>query len=204
MNKNKKLLTGLAVAAAFCVVILCVFAFSGGGGNNDSSQAALTVITDNSQLPDESVAEPNESESAPAVTTSSVTTTAEAPTTTTTVTTTTAAKTSKTKATSKTTTSAAKPQKQIKQYRFRSQKLLDQHFEKHGSEFGNITKDDYVRMANELINSESESVLSKTEKEDGDTVFFDKKTGYFAVLSTDGYIRTFFIPDQGIKYYNKQ
>ena len=40
--------------------------------------------------------------------------------------------------------------------------------------------------------------------EDGDDVFFDTDTGYFLVLSTDGYIRTFFIPKAGIDYFDRQ
>ena len=89
-------------------------------------------------------------------------------------------------------------------YSFRSKKLFDQHFQKHGSEFGDITQEEYLRLANDLLNSDSHTVLHKTEKEDGDDVFFDTATGYFLVLSTDGYIRTFFVPDKGIDYFNRQ
>ena len=89
-------------------------------------------------------------------------------------------------------------------YSFRSKKLFDQHFQKHGSEFGDITQEEYLRLANDLLNSDSDTVLHKTEKEDGDDVFFDTVTGYFLVLSTDGYIRTFFVPDKGIDYFNRQ
>ncbi len=95
-------------------------------------------------------------------------------------------------------------EKPAKSYKFRSQKLFDDHYKKHGSEFGDITQEEYLRLANELLNSDSETVLHKTEAEDGDDVFFDTETGYFLVLSTDGYIRTFFIPNDGIKYYERQ
>ena len=94
--------------------------------------------------------------------------------------------------------------REYKQYSFRSKKLFESHFGKHGSEFGSITKEEYLKLANDLLNSDSPSVLHKTEKEDGDYVYFDTETGYFLVLSTDGYIRTFFIPDKGIDYYNRQ
>lgn len=90
-----------------------------------------------------------------------------------------------------------------KEYKFRSKKLYEDHYKKHGKEFGNITKEEYLSMANDLINSTSASVLHKTSK-DGDYLYFDQDTGYFLVLSDDGYIRTFFIPDRGKAYYDKQ
>ena len=88
-------------------------------------------------------------------------------------------------------------------YTFRSEKLFNDHFEKHGAEFGKITKDEYLELANRLIASSSDRVLHKTEA-DGDKLFFDQDTGYFLVLSEDGYIRTFFIPSAGINYWNRQ
>ena len=96
-----------------------------------------------------------------------------------------------------------------REYKFRTQKLFDDHFEKHGSEFGNITQEKYLELANELIHSTSDKVLHKrTQRDDGDksydSKFFDTETGYFLVLSEDGYIRTFFIPSAGINYWNRQ
>ncbi len=44
--------------------------------------------------------------------------------------------------------------------------------------------------------------LHKLEKEDGDDVYFVEDTNEFVVVSTDGYIRTYFIAD--IDYYNRQ
>ncbi|MBP3922346.1 MAG: hypothetical protein J6D27_05205 [Ruminiclostridium sp.] len=88
-------------------------------------------------------------------------------------------------------------------YYFRNQGLYDSHYEKHGHEFGNITKEEYLQKANDLINSDSPDVLTKYE-DDGDFMYFDKKSGEFLVLSPDGYIRTFFIPDDGIDYWNRQ
>lgn len=89
-------------------------------------------------------------------------------------------------------------------YTFRNQELYDSHFEKHRAEFGNITKEEYLQKANELINSDSPDVLHKTEKEDGDYLFYNQKTNEFLVLSTDGYIRTYFKPDDGMNYWERQ
>ena len=50
-----------------------------------------------------------------------------------------------------------------------------------------------------LINGEYE-----LEKEDGDDVYYLEETNEFVVVSTDGFIRTYFCPDSGKKYFDKQ
>ena len=48
------------------------------------------------------------------------------------------------------------------------------------------------------------SALHKKEAEDGDDVYYIESTNEFVIVSTDGYIRTYFNPDAGIAYYNRQ
>lgn len=92
------------------------------------------------------------------------------------------------------------------EYHFRSSKLLNQHFEKHGGEFGDDfgykTAKDYEKGASDVINSPD--ALYKTEAEDGDGVYYIEATNEFVILSTDGYIRTYFLPSGGIDYFNRQ
>ncbi len=92
------------------------------------------------------------------------------------------------------------------EYRFRSEKLLNQHFEKHGGEFsdkfGYETAEEYEKGASDVINNPD--ALHKTEAEDGDEVYYLESTNEFVVLSTDGYIRTYFLPSGGIDYFNRQ
>lgn len=92
------------------------------------------------------------------------------------------------------------------EYHFRTQKQLEQHFEKHGGEFvGDFnyeTADDYEAGASDVINSDT--ALFKTEAEDGDSVYYIEDTNEFVILSTDGYIRTYFRPTAGIDYFNRQ
>ena len=95
-------------------------------------------------------------------------------------------------------------EKAVQKYYFRSEKLFDSHYEKHGAEFGDITQDEYLDLANELINAEGENILHKTEKADGDFLYYDTETNEFLVLSTDGYIRTFFKPSAGLDYWERQ
>ncbi|MGN0603730.1 MAG: hypothetical protein ACI4I2_07100 [Oscillospiraceae bacterium] len=101
-------------------------------------------------------------------------------------------------------TTAAKTEKAPQKYYFRNDKLFDSHYEKHGAEFGDITQDEYLALANELINAKGDNILHKTEKEDGDYLYYNTETNEFLVLSTDGYIRTFFKPDAGIDYWERQ
>jgi pyocin large subunit-like protein len=90
------------------------------------------------------------------------------------------------------------------QYYFASQKLLDSHFEKHGSEFGDLyaTAEEYEKGASDVINNPD--ALHKTEQEDGDDVYYLEETNEFVILSTSGFIRTYFKPSAGKSYYDRQ
>ena len=85
-------------------------------------------------------------------------------------------------------------------YEFRKHRYLTEHFEKHGDEFPYDTEEAYLQGANNVINNPD--ALHKLEEEDGDDVYFVEDTNEFVVVSTDGYIRTYFIAD--IDYYNRQ
>lgn len=87
-------------------------------------------------------------------------------------------------------------------YEFRRASYLEQHFEKHGAEFEYETKEEYLAGANRVI--QSPDVLHKIEAEDGDDIYYLEETNEFVVVSTDGYIRTYFRPSAGINYYNRQ
>ena len=87
-------------------------------------------------------------------------------------------------------------------YEFRKQQDLDEHFEKHGSEFDYANADEYLAGANRVINDPNS--LYKTEAEDGDHIYYLESTNEFVVVSTDGYIRTYFKPSAGIDYFNRQ
>lgn len=89
-----------------------------------------------------------------------------------------------------------------KVYTFRSEKLLEEHYQKHGIEMGFSTMEDYVAAANIVIHSPD--ALHKLEKEDGDDVYYLEATNEFVIVSTDGYIRTYFYPDGGKEYFDRQ
>lgn len=86
---------------------------------------------------------------------------------------------------------------------FRSEKLLDEHFEKHGNEFKYSSKEEYLKGANELVNSPS-SIHKKEKSEDEDDIYYDKVKNEIVFISKDGFIRTYFKPTDGIDYFNRQ
>lgn len=87
-------------------------------------------------------------------------------------------------------------------YHFRNSSLLNQHYEKHGIEMGFTSAEEYEKAANAVITDPN--ALSKREKEDNDYVYYIEETNEFVILSTDGYIRTYFYPDRGKAYYDSQ
>ena len=91
---------------------------------------------------------------------------------------------------------------ELTNYWFRTKALRDSHFEKHGIEMGFETPEDYIKAANMVICNPD--ALHKLEAEDGDHIYFLEETNEFVVLSQDGYIRTYYIANGGIDYFNRQ
>ena len=87
-------------------------------------------------------------------------------------------------------------------YSFRNEKLLKEHYEKHGIDMGFDSAESYQSAANEIIHNPDS--LHRIEEEDGDDVYYLEETNGFVVVSIDGYIRTFFYPDDGLDYFNRQ
>ncbi len=99
------------------------------------------------------------------------------------------------------TATVTEEKKEYVEYWFRTKKLRDSHYEKHGIEMGFSSADEYRKAASDVINDPD--ALSKIEKEDGDTCYYIEATDEFVVLSTDGYIRTYFNPG-GKDYFDRQ
>lgn len=90
------------------------------------------------------------------------------------------------------------PTKEV-DYSFRNEELLNEHYNNHGIEMGFSSKEEYEQAANEVINNSSS--LHKKEKEDNDDVYYLEDTNEFVIVSKDGYIRTYFLPERGKDYY---
>ena len=99
------------------------------------------------------------------------------------------------------------PEKQYNQvsstvYTFRNQSLRNDHYEKHGIEMGFASAEEYEKAASAVVTDSRAS--HKTEKENGDDVYYIEETNEFVIVSTDGYIRTYFYPRDGVKYFERQ
>ena len=85
---------------------------------------------------------------------------------------------------------------------FRNEERLKEHYEKHGIEMGFATPAEYEAAAAAVVNSPD--ALHKLEKEDGDDVYYIESTNEFVIVSTDGYIRTYYHPTNGKEYFDNQ
>lgn len=87
-------------------------------------------------------------------------------------------------------------------YHFKNQNRLNEHYEKHGIEMGFDSAASYEAAASAVITNPA--ALNKIESEDGDFVYYLEETNEFVILSTEGYIRTYFLPSAGKAYYDRQ
>ena len=95
-----------------------------------------------------------------------------------------------------------------KYFNFKTSKAAEDHFNKHRGEFNYRTVDEYIEGANRVI--QNPNALFKLEKEDGDYIYFLEDTNEIVFISSftdrnnQHYLRTYFRPSSGIRYFNKQ
>jgi pyocin large subunit-like protein len=87
---------------------------------------------------------------------------------------------------------------------FRSREKLDEHYQKHGHEFGAISKAEYLRLAQELRDAPAGGPILEARRPGGEFSRFDRRHGYFGAYNRNGTIRTFFIPNAGERYFQRQ
>src|SRR5215471_12113882 len=87
---------------------------------------------------------------------------------------------------------------------FRTRKAFDEHYAKHGREFGNISQDEYLHRAQALRDTPHGGPILEADKPGGIVTKFDRRTGYFIAYNSDRTIRTFFIPNDGERYFHRQ
>jgi len=87
---------------------------------------------------------------------------------------------------------------------FRTQHLLEEHFAKHGREFGAITQDQYLHYAQQLRDAHPGKNVLESRRSDGGGAKFDLRRGWFVAYDGDGTLRTFFIPAEGVRFFEKQ
>lgn len=87
---------------------------------------------------------------------------------------------------------------------FRSQRRFDEHYQKHGREFGSIDPDEYLRLAQTLRDRPVGEAVIEIVRKDGTITRFDRDSKAFIAFDQDGIIRTFFRPNDGEDYFRRQ
>ena len=169
-----------------CIVVLLILALAFGYGISQINSAKLSNndVTDIGETISTAV---TEAETTAEVTETSTVTEAET--------------TSETTETS-TISESAETEIPAKQYCFRNSELLNEHYKDHGIEMGFASAEEYEKAAAAVI--DAPGVLHKYEKEDNDDVYYLENTNEIVIVSTDGFIRTYFKPDRGKDYFDEQ
>ena len=79
---------------------------------------------------------------------------------------------------------------------------LQAHFLKHAYQFGDISQEDYLEDARALLNAPPDNDVLEKTRANGDVLHYRRSTREFAVMASDGRIRTFFKAD--ITYWMRQ
>ena len=69
---------------------------------------------------------------------------------------------------------------------------LEEHYLKHGYQFGNITQEQYLQDAQALLDADPGGDVLEKIRPNGDIEHFRRSTGEFAVMTKRGRIRTYF------------
>lgn len=87
---------------------------------------------------------------------------------------------------------------------FRSRAAFDEHYAKHGREFGNISQAEYLQRAQALRDAPVGGSILEAVKAGGVFTRFDRRSKAFGAYNGDRTIRTFFIPNDGERYFHRQ
>lgn len=87
---------------------------------------------------------------------------------------------------------------------FRDPAHLAEHFQKHGSEFGVRTAQEYLGLAQRLRDRPVGGDVLEAVRGDGTVTRFDRSSGAFLAFEPNGMIRTFFRPNDGEAYFRRQ
>ncbi len=87
---------------------------------------------------------------------------------------------------------------------FHSRQRLEEHFEKHGAEFGAGSPEQYLKLAQTLRDRPAGGAVLEAVRDDGVVTRFDRRSGAFLAFDHDLEIRTFFRPHDGERYFQRQ
>lgn len=95
--------------------------------------------------------------------------------------------------------------------KFADQAKLQDHFARHGGDFGAKSADEYQAQANVFLTGAKVAGVLEKARPNGDIVRFNPATDEFGVVSSSGAIRTYYKPDPAVHgkgsnldYFNAQ
>ena len=81
---------------------------------------------------------------------------------------------------------------------------LVKHFKEHGAQMGTDSKESYASHAVKFANTvDRDNCVSFIDKH-GSTYKYNKKTNEFAIITSKGYVVTYYKPADGYDYYPNQ
>ena len=87
---------------------------------------------------------------------------------------------------------------------FRPRERLAEHYRKHGRDFHAKSAADYLRLAQTLRDRPKGPDVLEFVRNDAVTCKFDRASGAFVAYNSDGTLRTFFRPNDGETYFERQ
>lgn len=87
---------------------------------------------------------------------------------------------------------------------YASTELLKKHYDKHLSEFGNISVDEYLKMANTIADTPPSDDVVQLIRSDGSISKYRFSTNEFVVITSDNKIRTYFKPRNKGDYWDEE
>lgn len=88
---------------------------------------------------------------------------------------------------------------------FRSEQDFEDHYQKHKGEYGNISREEYLKRAQTLRDTPPDGKnVKEIQRGDDRTSKYDTRSNDFGVYERDGTVVTYFKPTQGERYFNSQ
>lgn len=87
---------------------------------------------------------------------------------------------------------------------FRTRQKFAEHYQKHGHEFGSLSKEEYLQQAQAVRDAPVGGDILEVARGDRTISRFDRQSGIFIAFDHDLTIRTCFKPNDGERYFKRQ
>lgn len=81
---------------------------------------------------------------------------------------------------------------------------LQDHYNRHGKQMGCSSKEEYAAQAVNFANTIDKKNCVSFVDSNGSTYKYNKTSNTLAIITKDGYVVTYFKPDDGYDYYKQQ